>query len=42
MSQLTKAQKARVRELMQDEGESRASAIAWVLAFEPAPAPVKS
>jgi hypothetical protein len=32
---LTTEQKRRVRELMVDEGESRASAIAWVLAFEP-------
>lgn len=32
---LTKAQKARVRELMVDEGQSRASAVAWVRAFEP-------
>jgi hypothetical protein len=32
---LTKAQRARVRELMTDEGSSRAEAVAWVLAFEP-------
>ncbi len=36
---LTREQSARVRELMQDEGESRASAVAWVLAFEPAVQP---
>lgn len=28
---LTAAQRRRVRELMEDEGESRASAVAWVL-----------
>jgi len=33
---LTAAQRRRVRELVEDEGESRASAIAWVLAMEPA------
>lgn len=33
---LTAEQRRRVRELMTDEGESRASAVAWVLAFEPA------
>lgn len=32
---LTAEQRRRVRELMVDE-ESRASAVAWVLAFEPA------
>jgi hypothetical protein len=31
---LTTAQRAKVREIMEDEGESRASAVAWVLAFE--------
>lgn len=36
---LTAEQRRRVRELMADEGESRASAVAWVLAFESAPAP---
>jgi hypothetical protein len=35
-ARLTAAQRRRVRELMVDEGESRASAEAWVLAFEPA------
>ena len=29
-------QKRRVRELMEDEGNTRAEAVAWVLAFEPA------
>jgi hypothetical protein len=33
--ELTKAQRARVRALMVDEGQSRAAAVAWVLAFEP-------
>lgn len=33
---LTAEQKRRVRELMVDEGETRAAAVAWVLAFEPA------
>lgn len=32
---LTAEQKRRVRELMVDEGETRAAATAWVLAFEP-------
>jgi hypothetical protein len=32
---LTARQRARVRELMEDEGESRASAVAWVLNMEP-------
>ena len=31
---LTAAQRRRVRVLMEDEGESRASAVAWVLAME--------
>lgn len=33
---LTAAQIRRVRELVEDEGQSRAEAVAWVLAFEPA------
>lgn len=33
---LTKAQRRRVRELIEDEGHTRAEALAWVLAFEPA------
>ena len=33
---LTAAQRRRVRELMEDEGETRASAVAWVLNMEPA------
>lgn len=33
---LTAAQSKRVRELVEDEGQSRAEAVAWVLAFEPA------
>lgn len=33
---LTKEQRRRVRELMQDEGNTRAEAVAWVLHFEPA------
>jgi hypothetical protein len=33
---LTREQSARVRELVEDEGNTRAEAIAWVLAFEPA------
>ncbi len=33
---LTAAQRKRVRELMVDEGQTRAEAVAWVLAFEPA------
>lgn len=36
---LTADQRKRVRELMEDEGESRVSAVAWVLAMEPAPRP---
>lgn len=32
---LTAKQRRRVRELVEDEGETRASAVAWVLAFEP-------
>jgi hypothetical protein len=32
---LTAAQRKRVRELVEDEGHTRAEAIAWVLAFEP-------
>ena len=32
---LTAEQRRRVRELVDDEGETRASAVAWVLAFEP-------
>lgn len=32
---LTKEQRARVQELVKDEGESQAEAAAWVLAFEP-------
>ena len=32
---LTKAQRRRVRELIEDEGHTRAEALAWVLAFEP-------
>lgn len=32
---LTATQRRRVRELVEDEGETRASAVAWVLAFEP-------
>jgi hypothetical protein len=31
---LTPAQRRRVRELVKDEGESRASAVAWVLGME--------
>ena len=31
---LTKAQAAKVKSLMEDEGETRASAVAWVRAFE--------
>lgn len=31
---LSPSQRARVRELMTDEGQSRAEAAAWVLAFE--------
>ncbi len=34
---LTSAQRKRVREMMTDEGQTRAEAVAWVLAFEPAP-----
>ena len=34
-TKLTAAQKRRVRELMEDEGQTRAEAVAWVLAFEP-------
>lgn len=34
-TKLTAAQKRRVRELMEDEGHTRAEAVAWVLAFEP-------
>jgi hypothetical protein len=30
---LTKAQAAKVRSLMEDEGETRESAVAWVLAM---------
>lgn len=37
---LTAEQKAKVKSLMDDEGESRAAAVAWVLAMEPKPAPV--
>jgi len=37
---LTPEQRRRVRELIEDEGETRASATAWVLAFEPALPPV--
>lgn len=33
---LTREQSRRVRELVEDEGHTRASARAWVLAFEPA------
>jgi hypothetical protein len=33
---LTREQAARVRELIEDEGQTRAAAVAWVLAFEPA------
>lgn len=33
---LTREQSARVRSLIEDEGETRAAAVAWVLAFEPA------
>lgn len=32
---LTAVQRRRVRELVEDEGETRASAIAWVLGMEP-------
>lgn len=32
---LTAAQRRRVRELVEDEGETRGSAIAWVLGMEP-------
>lgn len=32
---LTPAQRRRVRELMEDEGHTRAEAVAWVLAMEP-------
>lgn len=32
---LTAEQRKRVREMMTDEGASRAEAVAWVLAFEP-------
>jgi len=39
---LTADQKRRVRELMEDEGETRASAVAYVLAFEPATKAVPS
>lgn len=38
---LTAEQKRRVRELMIDEGETRAAATAWVLAFEPAQEPAR-
>lgn len=34
-ARLTTAQRARVRELVEDEGETRESAEAWVRAFEP-------
>lgn len=34
-TKLTKEQARRVRELMLDEGNTRAEAVAWVLAFEP-------
>lgn len=33
---LTKDQRLRIKELMEDEGSSRAEAVAWVLALEPA------
>lgn len=41
---LTAEQKRRVRSLMVDEGNTRAEAVAWALAFEPGPAlePVSS
>jgi hypothetical protein len=32
---LTREQSRRVREMMTDEGHTRAEAVAWVLAFEP-------
>lgn len=34
-ARLTTAQRARVRELVEDEGESEESATAWVRTFEP-------
>jgi hypothetical protein len=34
-ARLTPAQRRRVRELIEDEGQTRAEAIAWVQAFEP-------
>lgn len=33
---LSPEQRRRVRELMIDEGQSRAEAVAWIVAFEPA------
>lgn len=35
-AKLTREQRAKVRSLMEDEGWSRAEAVAWVLRFEPA------
>ncbi len=32
---LTPAQRQRVRELVEDGGDTREAAVAWVLAFEP-------
>jgi hypothetical protein len=34
---LTAEQRQRVREMVEDEGATRAEAVAWVLAFEPTP-----
>lgn len=36
MTALTAEQRRKVKSLMEDEGESRAAAVAWVLAMEPA------
>ncbi len=36
-ARLTRAQSAKVRELMEDGGYSRAEAVAWVTTFEVAP-----
>jgi len=37
--QLSREQRARVRSMIEDEGQTRAEAVAWVLAFEPATEP---
>lgn len=39
---LTAEEARRVRELIEDEGQTRAEATAWVLAFEPAGLPNRS